>query len=110
VFKTTDRITQTGESWEQVMSLAFMFAGDEQRASRGDMEVLWQSPERFGLAQRYDAATKAQAAGVPWRTIMSDVLQFSPQQVDRMESERGTDALFAPSVPVSAPQTPSPVG
>lgn len=96
VFKTMDRLVQAGESWEQVMSLAFTFAQDEQRASRGDMEVIWASPERFSLAERYDAAAKAQAAGVPWRTVMSDVLQFSPQQIDRMEVERQADALLNP--------------
>ncbi len=95
VFKTADRIVAASEAWEQVMSLAFLFAGDEARAHRGDMEALWASPERFSLAERYDAASKAQAAGVPWRTVMRDVLQFSPQQVDRMEADRATDAFLA---------------
>jgi hypothetical protein len=103
VFKTADRIVQAGEAWEQVMSLAFLFAGDEVRARRGDMEVLWAPPERFSLAERYDAAVKAAAAGVPWRTVMTDVLQFSPQQVDRMEAERATDAFLAPA-PTNAAQ------
>jgi hypothetical protein len=78
------------------MALAFLFAGDEVRARRGDMEVIWAPPERFSLAERYDAASKAQAAGVPWRTVMSDVLQYSPQQVTRMEAERVGDALLLP--------------
>jgi hypothetical protein len=102
VFKTGDRIVQASESWEQVMSLAFMFAGDEERAKRADMETLWMSPERFSLAERYDAATKAAAAGVPWRSIMRDVLQLSPQQVDRMESERAAELLLAPEPQASA--------
>jgi hypothetical protein len=96
VFKTMDRIVQASESWEQVMALAFLFAGDEVRARRGDMEVLWAPPERFSLAERADAASKATAGGVPWRTVMADIWQFSPQQIDRMEAERVTDALLAP--------------
>jgi hypothetical protein len=103
VFKTADRIVQASEAWEQVMSLAFLFAGDETRARRGDMEALWAPPERFSLAERYDAASKAQAAGVPWRSVMTDVLQFSPQQVERMEADRATDAFLA------APISPLPV-
>lgn len=99
VFKTADRLVQTGESWEQVKSLAFLFAGDRERARRRDLEIIWAPPERFSLAERYDAAAKAQAAGVPWRTVMADVLQFSPQQIDRMEADRATDALLAP-IPV----------
>lgn len=94
VFKTADRIAQTSDSWEEVMSLGFEFAGDAERAARGDMEVIWAPPERFSLAERYDAASKATAAGVPWRTVMTDVLQFSPQQVDRMADERAEDALL----------------
>lgn len=108
VFKTTDRLVQAGESWEQVMSLAFTMAGDTERASRTDMEIIWASPERFSLAERYDAASKAQAAGVPWRSVMQDVLQFSPQQIDRMEAERAADALLAPQPPTPTNVAPVP--
>lgn len=104
VFKTEDRLMQTGESYEQAMSIAFDHAGDAARASRGDMETIWASPERFSLAERYDAATKAQAAGVPWRSTMQTVLQFSPQEIERMEEERAADALLNPvPEPVQAP-------
>lgn len=99
VFKTTDRLVQAGESWEQVMSLAFMFSGDTARAKRTDMEIIWSSPERFSLAERYDAAVKAQSAGVPWASVMRDVLQFSPQEIARMQEERAADALLAPQPP-----------
>jgi hypothetical protein len=88
------------------MSLAFTFAGDEQRASRGDMEVMWASPERFSLAERYDAASKAQAAGVPWREVMLDILQFSPSVVERMNVSRHEDALLAPE-PLALPAGPA---
>lgn len=106
VFKTYDRLAQAGESWEQVMSLAFLFAGDLVRASRRDMEIVWASPERFSLSEKYDAAIKAKAADVPWRQRMSEVLQFSPQAVDRMDSERASD-LFATLSAVNAPAAPT---
>jgi hypothetical protein len=105
VFKTWDRLAQTGESWEQVMSTAFLFSGDQRRASRRDMEIVWASPERYSLAERYDAASKAQAAGVPWRQVMSSVLQYSPQEIDRMSAERASDALLA-SFMAPAPVAP----
>ena len=54
------------------------------------------------VAERYDAASKAEAAGVPWRTRMLDILQFSPQQVDRMDAERATDALLNAPLPDAA--------
>src|SRR5690606_20210495 len=53
IFKTRDRLSQAGESWEQVMALAFLFAGDRERASVVDMETIWLPPERHSLAERY---------------------------------------------------------
>jgi hypothetical protein len=102
VFKTKDRIRETDDPWEQVMSHAFQTMGDEARAARRDMEVMWLSPENVSLAERADAAVKYQAAGVPWRTIMGEVLGFTPTQIDRMEAERIADQLAAPE-PVAAP-------
>lgn len=106
VFKTEDRLVEYGEPWEQTMSYAFAYAGDVERAAAVDMEIMWASPERFSLAERYDAASKASTAGVPWRTVMADVLGFSPQQITRMEIERAADELraasLAPTNPVNA--------
>lgn len=99
IFKAKDRLAQLGESVEQWMSYAFLMAGDTARANRADMEVLWSPPERFTLAERYDAASKAQAAGVPWQTVMASVLQFGPQEIERMMAERAADALLAPMFP-----------
>lgn len=100
VFKAKDRLAQLGESVEQWMSYAFLMAGDTTRANRVDMEVLWSPPERYTLAERYDAAIKAVTAGVPWQTVMSKVLQFSPQEIQRMIAERAADALLPPMFPV----------
>lgn len=96
VFKALDRIPQASESLEQVMSIAFLFAGDEERSRRRDMEVIWAPPDRVTMAERYDAAVKAQAAGETWRSVMQDVLQKTPQQIAQMETERAMDALMAP--------------
>lgn len=95
VFKTFDRLAQAGESWEQVMSLAFMFSGDAERAARSDMEVIWDSPYRYSLTEQYNAAVLAVNAGVPWETRMGHLLQFSPQEIERMKAERAADALDA---------------
>lgn len=106
VFKTQDRITQATESLEQVMAIAFLFDGDKERASRGDMEVIWADPQRFSLSERADAASKASTSGMPWRAIARDIWQKSPQEIDRWETERATDALLnpepLPAVPVDA--------
>lgn len=103
VFKTKDRIRNASESWEQVISLAFAFDDDSSRAAANMTEVLWDDPERFSLAERFDAAVKAQAAGVPWETVMSSVLQYTPQQIDQMASQRASDALAAATLATPAP-------
>ena len=95
IFKTHDRITETSDPWERTMALAFAFAGDDARAVRSNIRVMWRPPERFSLAERYDAASKAQAAGVPWRTVMTDVLQFEPGQLAELEAQRAADAFLA---------------
>lgn len=107
VYKAEDRITRAGASWARTMSLAFQYAGDAQRADLRAIETLWRPVERFSLAERYDAASKAKGL-VPWRSIMTDILQYTPEQVARMESERITDELFAgiadePGQPESQP-------
>lgn len=103
IFKVRDRIGQASESWEDAMSIAFEIAGDNERASRADMEVLWAPPDMVSLAERHDANVKAKAGDVPWRTRMTDILGFSPQQVARMEAERAAESLMAPEpVPVVA--------
>jgi hypothetical protein len=94
IFKVADRIRQASQSWEQVMSLAFRFAGDTERADQAGMEVMWASPERYSLAERADAASKAIAGGMTWRTVMSTIWQLSPQEIERMEAERMADALI----------------
>lgn len=103
IFKVSDRLRQAGQAWEQVMSLAFRFKGDSERADRAGMEVMWAPPERYSLAERADAGAKAIAGGVPWRTVMADVWQFSPQQIERMEAERMADALVASLAVPAAP-------
>lgn len=110
LFKVRDRIREADEAVEQVMSLAFAFDGDAERASLVDLEVIWESPDRQTMAERYDAAVKAKAAGVPWATTMRDVLGFSPAEVSRMEVDRvnelALDASFL-SLPAASVPTPT---
>ncbi len=95
VFKVRDRNRQQAESYEAVMSLAFAFAGDDQRASRGDMEIIWAPVERYILEQKADATAKFAAAGLSIETIARDVLQKTPQEISRMRGEFAAQALLA---------------
>jgi hypothetical protein len=74
------------------------------RVPVADVESKWLPVERQSLAERADAATKAQ--DLPWRTRMTDIWQFSEDRVDKMETERASDALNAAlAAPPAAPVT-----
>ena len=97
MFRANARIEEATEAWEMVLALALEIAG---QTPQGDMEVLWLPPDRATAAERYDAASKAIAAGVPWETVMSEVLLFSPPAIARMKAERADAA--PPPTPVVA--------
>jgi hypothetical protein len=115
IFKIRDQLRQTGESWEAVMSLAFEFAGDTDRASRRDMEVMWANPERYSLSEATDAATKVSDI-MPWRMMMEKIFQLTPQEIERAESQRFADAMVKgvlyqaenPEVPYDIPGQEAP--
>lgn len=93
IFKTRRRITDATEPLETVMSYAFLMAGDEVRARRPGMEVIWAPPERWSLAEKADAAGKAMAGGMTWRKTMETVWGFTPQEIAEMEQDRAAEAL-----------------
>jgi hypothetical protein len=106
VFKVKDRITLATPRWSQVMRNNFLWMADRaedpetrtaalERADLNGIDVIWEKPERESLSERASAASQAAAAGVPWRTRMIEIMGYSPDQVDRMESERDDDLLFA---------------
>ncbi|WP_103529519.1 phage portal protein [Streptomyces sp. SM12] len=103
VAKVTERMTQAGESAEDVIAFGFAWLNDP-RANALDAEVIWSDPQYRSLAEKADAAIKLSAAGIPWRTVVMSVLGYSPQEADRMESERASDALTAL---LTTPQTPA---
>lgn len=99
VAKALERQRQFGESWEQVMRLAAIAAGEQ---PADDAEVIWKDPQTRTIAELYDAASKAQASGVPWRSRM-ELLGKTPQEIDRMETERTSDALLMAQFPQLEP-------
>lgn len=110
VFEVEDLDRRAGEAWKDVMALAFRWMDDTLRADRSALEVLWASPERRSLAERADAGSKAQ--DLPWETRMTEVWQFTPEQVARMKAQRAADAVLAAGLVqrvAPAPQvTPTP--
>ena len=90
----------------------FAATGDTARADLDALDLVMAPSVRYGLMEKYQAAVQAKAAGVPWRTIMTDIAQFTPEMIARMEAERMSDAILFPEVATSTaaetPQGPPP--
>lgn len=103
VFKAEDRIARARVSWEQVMSLAFLFAGDAARADLSKLRALFRDPQRYSLAERADAAVKATDLGPDRRLV--DIWGYRPSDLPGFRAARAAEALqaqaFAPLAPVA---------
>lgn len=101
VFKARDRINRIKPSINAVLKRALQVV-DPDFDER--IVTTWAPPEHVSLAERYDAATKAKAAGVPWRTIMTTILGYTPDEVDNMLVEMADEqimvqAMMSPAQP-----------
>lgn len=81
-----------GESWEEVVRLAFMVLGNKDGADPS-LETQWRDPESRSLAERADAATKLKDI-LPWQAIAERVLQATPQDIDRWAALRSSDTML----------------
>ncbi|HEX5525158.1 MAG TPA: phage portal protein [Pedococcus sp.] len=88
--KTMERLTEYSASWEQVYRLAGKLIGEE---IPQDAEVMWADPQFRSLTEKAAASVQLVAAGVPWRTRMT-ILDFTPQEIARMVTERTQDAML----------------
>ena len=105
IFKTKDRLTVT-----KVAATAAVLKALEVERIQVDstLEVLFEPPHAISMAEKYDAAVKAKAAGESWKSIQRNILGYSPEQIaqdalDRAEEQLAA-AVFAPS---TVPQDPA---
>jgi hypothetical protein len=90
IFKVRDRIARFTPPLEAALETALRI---EYPDVADNVTLLWMPPEHVSLQEKYAAATQAKATGVPWRTIMTTILGYSAEQVDRMEVERAAEQL-----------------
>lgn len=57
------------------------------------VEILWVPPAHVSLSEKYDAATKAKAAGRSRRGILRDILGLSPDQIAEEERDLADEQL-----------------
>lgn len=89
--KVVARQRQFGESWEQVMRLAFTLRG---LTAAVDAETIWAGAERRSIAELADAAVKKASVGVPVEQIWED-LGYTPAQRTRMKIMQAAQVLNA---------------
>lgn len=83
-----------GESWEEVTRLALRVKDPEDpRGHDEKAQIIWKDPESRSLAERADAATKLASIDMPWQGIASLVLGLTPQEIARLDAQRGSDVL-----------------
>lgn len=94
-FKVEDRQDRFGTTDAAALSALFRLAGDNERAAVEDIDIIWRPAERYGLAEKADASVKAKAADLPWEAIMRDIWQYSPEEIERLRTERADDLALA---------------
>ncbi|NEC92767.1 hypothetical protein, partial [Streptomyces sp. SID12501] len=95
VFAAEDRSTRAGQGLAQVISKALMLAGETERARLDRITVDWFPVERHSLSAKGSAAQQAKASGMPFRFIMEEVWQATPEQIRRAEADRFDDMMTA---------------
>lgn len=90
--KVDDRKARSEGRWRRFMSLMFSITGDELRADITKIEILWTPTEVLSISERYSAGAQAGLA-LPLKTIMREVLHFTPKQMRAAELERISEAL-----------------
>lgn len=94
IFKVDDRIARTTPLWEQVMSLVLMHAGQSPRADLAGLETMWAPSSRLSLTERAQAAAQLKDL-LPKRTLLIEVLGYSPDKADRTMTEIEDEQLLA---------------
>jgi len=101
VAKVRRRQGDFGESWEEVVSIAFRAAGDAKRADIEDTEAKWADPEVRSEAEHVDALLKLKALGMPLEYLWEQY-GVSPQLIAAWK-----DAAAAVEAAGGAPVDPS---
>lgn len=83
-----------GESHEDVSRLMLRVKDpNDPRGKDQNAQIIWKDPESRSLAERADAATKLASINMPWQVIGSLVLGMTPQEIRRVDSQRGSEVL-----------------
>lgn len=91
VSKAARKQLHFGESWEEVLRLAFAVEGRPQAMDVG-AETIWRDPESRTESEHVDAVMKKMSLGVPQQMLWEE-LGYSPQQIERMRDMQRAQAM-----------------
>jgi hypothetical protein len=95
VRKAMSKQVHNGETWEEVIRLAFLALGDE-RATILDSETIWANPETLTEAEHVDALVKLGSINVPDEQLWEDA-GYSPNQITRFKALRAAEPAPEPA-------------
>lgn len=93
-------------AWAEVMATCFAFMGDHERSNAEDIDPIWGPVERYSLAERADASSKAK--GLPVEAIQRDIWQYDPAEIPDLRIMAGRDLLTAPATSPAAGEPAAP--
>ncbi|AXH49760.1 portal protein [Gordonia phage Pleakley] len=93
LLKIRDRKARMRSRWVRFMSLMFQINGDAQRADMSKLAVIWMPSDNVSITDRYSAATQAKSLGLSLRTVMREVLNYAPEDIEVAELEMISETL-----------------
>ncbi|HET8616506.1 MAG TPA: phage portal protein, partial [Actinomycetales bacterium] len=93
LYQVLDRRDRAEAGWVEVMSHAFYFEGDEERADVTQLEALWGPLELYGLEEKAQAASQSVAA-LPREAIWRDIYQYDPAAIKELRQMDGRQMLL----------------
>lgn len=92
IFKCGDRMSEARVGAESVLVKALAVEGIT-LAAEDNVEVLFEPVAMVTLAEKYQAASQAKAAGESWRSIARNILGYSPDQIEQDALDRADEML-----------------
>ncbi|UAJ78323.1 phage portal protein [Leifsonia sp. ZF2019] len=94
IFATEDKQVRCTSALVDVLYIAFLTLGDEERANKAKITLDWKPASRYAVTDKASAAAQA-VTSLAKRTIMREIWQFGPEQVAQAEAEAADEALLA---------------
>jgi hypothetical protein len=105
VSKVRRKMRLFGEDWEEVIRLAFLFAGKTGKAQAARAaETIWHDPESRTESEHIDAIVKLSSLNVPEEMLWEKSGWFSPQEIQRMKDMLAAGAAVATPPPDTGTQ------